>query len=540
MNIPHRPILEQEIFSLLRDLSDPLSALSPRSAAEAIVNHVKSIVARALNQMNQTSLYQRLPKEVWCAAWEYLSLEYRVAVSQVCTDWRDAAINDPHLWTSIILRPKPYSSERVVTNTAAASRHIARAGALPWSLLIDRELETWGYPGLYKMWGPYWQRLRSLTIVVNDIEDQLNDFLSLFVELPALHSFTMRAAANSWTRTGGGQTEPWQTNIRLPELHSFVMQLHRDQCERLPRFIEGVFQPFCPKVQRVTTPFRVLNDLRTILQAFPNAKELELELVAWSPKSGDEIDIAAVRERLRRTPLDSIRIQNIKYLIPSARVFVSLLQGLDIAQLHLECKYPDTASQFDSSVAVRLIDLLANVESPERFDIQLFGNMASFEVSKADRGVSFIVHPHNTQIIKAPFLGGGLWASLHPSAHSSLTYVCVDWVTLATVIKTCPVDFKTIRSIRIDCRGESVWMWLEAAEPVPPHIADSVKEFGLCGFEEQPVPLGISPPQAISRLRHVLSLDPGKKLKHICFEDIQGIHDPIDVWDGIAETLVIV
>ncbi|EJD45091.1 hypothetical protein AURDEDRAFT_165961 [Auricularia subglabra TFB-10046 SS5] len=91
------------LFERAIDASDASSSLERIAGIrDSLISSVAGALSRPMRVYNATlSLQNSLPAELWLDVWARLPLDSRVAVSHVCSRWRDIIIHCPDVWTAI-------------------------------------------------------------------------------------------------------------------------------------------------------------------------------------------------------------------------------------------------------------------------------------------------------------------------------------------------------------------------------------------------------------------------------------------------------
>ncbi|EJD42496.1 hypothetical protein AURDEDRAFT_152790, partial [Auricularia subglabra TFB-10046 SS5] len=167
----------QQAFDAFRvqDNSSSSADIS-RITGESILRRAREAISSAQRGHNgRLSLQNRLPTEVLCNVWQNLSFSDRIAVSHVCGEWRDAALNSPPLWKHVEFYTTRHSLACYCTyckdqadfedSHAPGYPPLAKPGAGPLPHFLHHALPCPGgrphHLGAFAFWGPSSEAARS-------------------------------------------------------------------------------------------------------------------------------------------------------------------------------------------------------------------------------------------------------------------------------------------------------------------------------------------------------------------------------------------
>lgn len=536
---PHRHQLEQGILAIFSDIlgDTPKDAHTAQLVADGIVTEVKAILANALNRLNHQALpQQRLPNELWCGIWDFLTADDCATVTKVCRDWRSTATNCSRLWRSL-----RYSTWRhgnaAASNLKLVSAFISRSGGLPLSLRI--EINDSGHSTMRRVGAlaevikPHLHRIQALEIFADHVEGA-NEFISHCAALPALESLEMVLGVEDVEEHDYFEEDwEWRTEMSLPALQSFIVVVKGDN---FPRFYPEAFRAHYQNLRKLQAPFTQAEDLLSLLRACPNVKELILQIGEETLSPGQA---ARYEPEIRR-----LLVQAQPQSISIKRVFKNdwdtlslLFARLDVPHLRLEYS-GDDVKVIDELPALAF---LSDVVDPSRLDFKTRADDFAFiEVASPSQGVTVDFRrpktPHTT--LDFPFLAS-TWKNLHLSARYSLTHVIFDCMMWSNVVAACPEEFQAIRSIELICHSLSIGTWLSWAGSAPPHLAHALGTFTVRSAPPRRVELDLPVVETIQALRRLLCLNPSQRLRCLRFEELRatGINTSPEAWNEIGDVV---
>ncbi|KZV85140.1 hypothetical protein EXIGLDRAFT_263501 [Exidia glandulosa HHB12029] len=290
------------------------------------------------------SLLTRFPPELWCAVWELMPFQDRVAVSHVCRYWRDISIHCPSLWQHLEFSSTIHGDDCIcklcgtwdeshsgdedgdevhtrvwvpnagpppgTTNMYLVLHVLSRACELPLYLTVEvhphlAELFVVEDFGMQLVAIGAAERIVSISAVFDD-PSTLRWLFSGMKRLPALKEITARRSTYPSTLSARADTQPWyDRNIDMPALSTIALF----GVGWMGAYGERAENTF-PSLSSVTCAFFYPEEVEILLNACPALDELRV-IVGEPTGLGDyswrlEPDVLS---KLERVP--SVRVEGV-------------------------------------------------------------------------------------------------------------------------------------------------------------------------------------------------------------------------------------